>query len=137
MADDTREKYILLAVNGTLMRGLELEGNLLEAGAEFGFEARTEKCYRLWSICDRNPAMIRVDPESSQAGKVDVEVWKVPAAGFVSVLLKEPEGLSVGKVNLDDGRVVLGVIGEPELVKGMKEITEYGGWRKYMGALNG
>ena len=37
MADDTREKYILLAVNGTLMRGLELEGNLLEAGAEFGF----------------------------------------------------------------------------------------------------
>ena len=107
MADDTREKYILLAVNGTLMRGLELEGNLLEAGAEFGFEARTEKCYRLWSICDRNPAMIRVDPESSQAGKVDVEVWKVPAAGFVSVLLKEPEGLSVGKVKLDDGRVVL------------------------------
>lgn len=81
--------------------------------------------------------MIRVDPESSQAGKVDVEVWKVPAAGFVSVLLKEPEGLSVGKVKLDDGRVVLGVIGEPELVKGMKEITEYGGWRKYMGALNG
>ena len=42
MADDTREKYILLAVNGTLMRGLELEGNLREAGAEFGFEARTE-----------------------------------------------------------------------------------------------
>ena len=42
MADNTQEKYILLAVNGTLMRGLELEGNLLEAGAEFGFEARTE-----------------------------------------------------------------------------------------------
>lgn len=66
MADDTREKYILLAVNGTLMRGLELEGNLLEAGAEFGFEARTEKCYRLWSICDRNPAMIRVDPKAAR-----------------------------------------------------------------------
>ena len=32
MADDTREKYILLAVNGTLMRGLELEGNLRELG---------------------------------------------------------------------------------------------------------
>ena len=42
MADNTQEKYILLAVNGTLMRGLELEGNLREAGAEFGFEARTE-----------------------------------------------------------------------------------------------
>ena len=30
MADNTQEKYILLAVNGTLMRGLELEGNLRE-----------------------------------------------------------------------------------------------------------
>lgn len=38
----------------------------------------------------RNPAMIRVDPESGQAGKVDVEVWKVPAAGCVRSL-EEPE----------------------------------------------
>lgn len=31
--------------------------------------------------------------------------------------MKEPEGLSVGKVTLSDGEVVLGVIGEPELVR--------------------
>ena len=60
MADDTQEKYILLAVNGTLMRGLELEGNLLEAGAEFGFEARTEKCYR------EHMTLIRVDLKAAR-----------------------------------------------------------------------
>ena len=45
------------------------------------------------------------------------------------------EGLSVGKVTLSDGEVVLGVIGEPELVRGQKEISSYGGWRSYIASL--
>ena len=133
--DRKEETSVLLAVNGTLMRGLELEKNLLDAGASFAFEARTADAYRLWSICDRNPAMIRVLPGTKPSTKVDVEVWRVPSSGLASVLLKEPEGLSIGKVTLDDGQVVLGVIGEPALVEGMKEITEYGGWRNYIRTL--
>ena len=125
-------KKVMLAVNGTLMRGLELEPNLLNAGAEFVREARTEKCYRLWSIEDRNPAMLRVDPSDPAAVKVDVEVWSVPYEGLTAVLLGEPQGLSIGKVRLEDGETVLGVIAEPELLRGMKEISAYGGWRKYL-----
>ena len=53
---------VKLAVNGTLMRGLPLEKNLLDAGAAFLREAATAPCYRLWSIHDNNPAMLRVDP---------------------------------------------------------------------------
>lgn len=136
MSENNGKSSVLLAVNGTLMRGLPLEGNLLSAGAEFCFEAKTEGCYRLWSIRDNNPAMIRVDPKEVPAAKIDVEVWSVPAEGLASVLQKEPEGLTIGKVRLEDGRVVLGVIGEPELVRGMKEITEYGGWRSYIATLN-
>ena len=51
---------IPLAVNGTLMRGLELNGNLTAAGAYFVREAATAPEYRLWSIGDRHPAMVRV-----------------------------------------------------------------------------
>src|SRR2546425_1026427 len=51
---------MLLAVNGTLMRGLELNGNLVSAGASFVRETRTAPAYRLWSIGDRHPAMVRV-----------------------------------------------------------------------------
>jgi len=55
-----RTMDIPLAVNGTLMRGLELNGNLTAAGAHFVREAATAPEYRLWSIGDRHPAMLRV-----------------------------------------------------------------------------
>ena len=64
---------VKLAVNGTLMRGLPLEKNLLDAGAAFLREAATAPCYRLWSIHDNNPAMLRVDPADPQAVSVAVE----------------------------------------------------------------
>src|SRR5262245_18611157 len=95
-----------LAVNGTLMRGLGLNANLLDAGATFVREARTAPAYRLWSIDDRHPAMVRV---SSGGAAVAVEVWDVPFAGLTGILLKEPPGLAIGKVTLDDGEEVLGV----------------------------
>ena len=119
----------LLAVNGTLMRGLELNPNLLAAGATFVREDQTEACYRLWSIDDRHPAMQRTPGEGA---RVALEVWEVPLAGLAQVLLSEPPGLAIGKVLLRDGSVVLGVLGEPFLCDGQREITEHGGWRAYV-----
>jgi len=87
----------LLAVNGTLMRGLPLNGNLLAAGASFIREAWTAPVYRLWSIGDRHPAMIGV---ATGGAAIAVEVWWVPAAGLASILREEPPGLCVGKVRL-------------------------------------
>jgi len=119
---------VLLAVNGTLMRGLELNPNMLAVGATFVREAKTQAAYRLWSINDRHPAMIRV---KDGGVAIDVEVWAVPPSGLASILLKEPPGLSIGKVKLADGEEVLGVLGEPALCEDQKEITEFGGWRAY------
>ena len=116
-----------LAVNGTLMRGLELNGNLLSVGAIFVREAKTEPAYRIWSINDRYPAMIRVR-EGGNA--IAVEVWRVPVASLGTILLQEPPGLCIGKVRLIDGEVVLGVLGEPISCENQPEITQYGGWRE-------
>ncbi len=126
------EKEYLLAVNGTLMRGLELEQNLLRVRACFLCEAKTEKSYRLWSVQDAYPAMLRVDPADPSAAAVAVELWSVPASGLAELLQGEPAGLSIGKVRLFDGRMVFGVIGEPIAVGGMQEITAFGGWRGYL-----
>lgn len=123
-----RPDSVLLAVNGTLMRGLELNPNLVSAGAVFVREAQTAPAYRLWSIDDRHPAMVRVRAGGSA---IAVEVWAVPAAGLASILIKEPAGLAIGKVTLDDGEEVLGVLGEPVLCEGQREITAFGGWRGY------
>ena len=124
----------LLAVNGTLMRGLALNGHLLAAGATFVREARTAPLYRLWSIGDRHPAMLRV---ASGGAAIAVEVWSVPAAGLADILGKEPPGLCIGKVRLDDDSEVLGVLGEPILCEGQREITAHGGWRAYLTARRG
>jgi gamma-glutamylcyclotransferase (GGCT)/AIG2-like uncharacterized protein YtfP len=121
----------LLAVNGTLMRGLELNPNMLAAGAAFVREARTEAGYRLWSIGDRHPAMLRTPGEGAS---VALELWDVPLEGLAAILQNEPPGLSIGKVVLDDGSVVLGVLGEPFLCRGQREITAHGGWRAYLAA---
>jgi hypothetical protein len=125
----TNNKTVNLAVNGTLMRGLELNGNLLAVGATFLREAQTEPAYRLWSIDDRHPAMLRVR-EGGVA--IAVEVWRVPVAGLATILLQEPPGLCIGKVRLVEGEVVLGVLGEPILCENKHEITQWGGWRAYM-----
>lgn len=122
---------VLLAVNGTLMRGLELNPNLLEVGAEFVREDVTVPAYRLFSIHDRHPGMFRV---ASGGVAVAVEVWSVPPAGLASILLKEPAGLSIGKVQLASGSETLGVLAEPILCEGQQEISAHGGWRAYRGA---
>ncbi len=119
---------VKLAVNGTLMQGLELNGNLLAVDAQFVRETTTEPAYRLWSIDDVHPAMIRV---ASGGVAIAVEVWAIPFTGLGKILLQEPPGLCIGKVRLIDGEEVLGVLGEPILCDGKREISEWGGWRAY------
>lgn len=122
----------LLAVNGTLMRGLELNPNMLAVGATFVREDQTDECYRIWSIGDRHPAMQRTPGAGTS---VALEIWAVPPAGLASILNNEPPGLAIGKVMLKDGSIVLGVLGEPFLCEGQREITAFGGWRAYTAAL--
>lgn len=121
-------EYVQLAVNGTLMQGLELNPNLLAVGAMFVRTAITEPSYRLWSINDRYPAMLRV---AKDGAVIALEIWNIPTAGLSKILLQEPPGLCVGKVRLADGEIVLGVLGEAILCEGKREITKWGGWRAY------
>ena len=124
---------MLLAVNGTLMRGLALNGNLLDAGGRFVREAATAPVYRLYSIGDAHPAMLRVD---TGGAAIALEIWDLPAEGLAQVLAGEPAGLCVGKVVLSDGGEILGVLGEPWLIARGSEITRHGGWRAYVAAKN-
>ena len=124
-----REDGILLAVNGTLMRGLELNPNLVSVGASFVCEDVTIPVYRMFSIGDVHPGMFRV---ACGGASVAVEVWSVPPAGLGAILAGEPPGLSIGKTTLLDSGEVLGVLAEPILCEGQLEITAFGGWRQYL-----
>jgi hypothetical protein len=124
---------MLLAVNGSLMRGLELNRNLLEAGAKFVREDRTASIYRLWSIDDRYPGMIRAG--DSEGAAIELEIWEMSETGLVQILNQEPAGLTIGRVLLESGDQILGILAEPYLIEGRFEITSYGGWRSYLVAL--
>lgn len=117
----------LLFVNGTLMRGLALHTNL--AGARFLGEARTAPGYRLFSIGNRHPGMFRDDDAgASIAG----EVYELSADVLARVEAGEPPGLYIDEVELDDGRLVPGVLFPSELTVGHVEITAFGGWRAWI-----
>jgi gamma-glutamylcyclotransferase (GGCT)/AIG2-like uncharacterized protein YtfP len=117
-----------LFVNGTLMRGLPLHGNL--AGAEFLGEHRTAPIYRLYSIGDVHPGMFAVD-----RGGVSIagELYRMSATILARVEAGEPTDLYRGPVQLEDGRVVDGILYPRALAEGRhKDISEFGGWRAYV-----
>ena len=119
---------LILAVNGTLMRGLELENNLKAVNAIFIKESKTEKAYRLFSIDDKYPAMVK----DAKGSAIDVELYEISEQGMQEVLSKEPEGLTIKEITLIDGSKVQGVVGLPFIIENRKEITKYGGWRNYL-----
>jgi hypothetical protein len=120
---------ILLAVNGSLMRGFALNINLLAVNAEFVCDTKTVDQYRIWSIKDQYPAMQRI---LCGGNCVDVEIWKMTPEALLKILKSEPPGLCLGKVQLADGEWVFGILGESYICIGMTEITEWGGWRDYL-----
>ncbi len=120
---------ILLAVNGTLMRGFPLNNNLLAVNAEFTLETKTSAKYRLWSIHNQYPAMIR-DAQFGQ--KIEVEIWNLSPEALISILQKEPPGLCIGQVELENKEMVFGILGEPFITQNQQEITEWGGWRTFI-----
>jgi gamma-glutamylcyclotransferase (GGCT)/AIG2-like uncharacterized protein YtfP len=119
-----------LFVNGTLMRGLALHGNL--AGAEFLGEARTAPSYRLYSIDDRHPGMFEV---AKGGVSVEGEIYRVPDEVWRRVEAGEPPDLYCGKVRLADGREISGILYPRALAEGRhRDISEFGDWRAYMAA---
>ncbi len=118
-----------LGVNGTLMRELQHNEILIKHGAGFITETTTAPCYRLWSINDEYPGMLRV---TSNGQKVILEIWEIPDPEIIEILNTEPKGLTLGTVLLASGEEVFGILAEPYIVQNCREITQYGGWRAYI-----
>lgn len=116
-----------LFVNGTLMRGEKLHANL--DGARFSGEWTTAPRYRLFSVDDRHPAMVRDD---ARGAAVVGELYEVPLRVLATVLDREPAGLGLGVVELADGQLALGVVWlAAELPPSSRDISEHGDWRRY------
>lgn len=125
------KEFVNIGVNGTLMRGLELETNLVSLRAKFVREDCTERAYRLFSIDDIYPGMVRLPAlglENADPVSVAIEIWRIPASNLAILLEKEPPGLSLGTIKLKDSNTkILGILAEPTLILGKKDISDFPG----------
>ncbi len=74
------------------------------------------------------------DPGFAGTG-IEVEVWAVPEDRFGSFVAEIPPPLGIGNVTLEDGSPVKCFICEPYVLRSAKEVTSFGGWRKYLASL--
>ncbi len=135
------EDRVSIAVVGSHMSGLPLNGQLIELGGRLEQVGKTAPVYRFYALpggppC--RPGMVRVaDGPGGDGGAIELEVWSLPAAAVGSLLRKIPAPLGLGTVMLADGSSVPGFLCESHATAGAEDITSLGGWRAYLETLAG
>jgi len=126
----TSNDEIAIAVVGAHMSGLPLNHQLTDRGARFLMATQTASEYCLYKLGDEKPlrpGLIRT--EDGQA--IELEIWALPKALFGDFIAQIPSPLSIGSIVLADQQQVKGFLCEPHGLKGSRNITEFGGWRKF------
>ena len=126
---------IALAVVGAHLSGMPLNGELTALGARLLETTKTTADYRLYALAGSRPpkpGLLRVAP--GHGTQIEVEIWAMPAEGFGRFVSAVPPPLSIGTLNLADGRGVKGFLVEAEATDGARDISAFGGWRAFMRA---
>lgn len=124
--------WVQLAVCGAHMSGLPLNHQLTERGARLLCRTHTAAHYRLYALPGGPPARPGLVRVASGGVSVEVEVWAVPVARFGSFVANIPAPLGIGRLELEDGREVSGFICEGFAAEGAEDISQLGGWRRYL-----
>ena len=129
----TPEGCVLMAVVGAHLTGQPLNWQLTQRKARLICTTRTEPDYRFYVLPNSTPAKPGLIYEPGFKGPgIEVEVWAMPedtAGTFINAI---PAPLSIGTLRLEDGQQVKGFLCEPAGIAGAQEITQLGGWRRYL-----
>jgi allophanate hydrolase len=123
---------ISVAVLGAHLSGQPLNWQLTERGARLLKTCRTAPGYRFYALEGAIPKPGLVREEGFAGPGIEVEIWAVPEDRFGSFVAAVPPPLGIGNAVLDDGETVKCFICEPYAIGGAREITAFGGWRKYL-----
>jgi len=124
---------IAMAVVGAHLSGMPLNGELRAAGGRLLEATMTAPHYRLYALdgaAPARPGLLRVD--NGAGSGIELEVWALPYEGFGRFVAAVPPPLSVGTIELSDGRAVKGFLVEAQAVAGARDISSFGGWRKFV-----
>lgn len=124
-----------LFVNGGGMRGGEVHYSI--EGLPFLGEARTAPRYRFFSVRDEFPGLW---PVNDGGVSIPGELYDVPLDVIRDRFIPaEPPELELSVVELEDGSSALVVVVRANVYasgEGLKDISEYGGWRAYRASLS-
>lgn len=126
---------IEIAVVGAHLSGLPLNGELTGLGGTFLRKADTTPDYRLFALpgtTPPKPGLLRVADGKGTA--IATEIWSLDPAGFGTFVAKIPSPLGIGTLRFADGTMAKGFLVEAEAIKGARDISEFGGWRKFLAA---
>lgn len=128
---------VRVAVCGAHLQGQPLNWQLTQRGAKRVLCTHTSPQYKLYALDSgglpiQRPGLIKVAPDETGAGAIEVEVWELPVQHFGSFVAGIPAPLGIGTTVLADGSKVPGFICEPDGLRGATDITAYGGWRAWM-----
>jgi allophanate hydrolase len=124
---------IAIAVVGAHLSGMPLNNELRSAGARLVERVCTAPHYRLYALPGTKPpkpGLLRV--KNGAGAAIDVEVWALSDAAFGRFVDAIPPPLSIGTLELNDGRGVKGFLVEAVAVAGARDISSFGGWRAFM-----
>jgi len=127
---------LLMAVVGAHLSGQPLNWQLTQRRGRLVKTCRTSAQYRFYALKNTTPPKPGLVREPGFAGPgIEVEVWALPADTVGSFVDGVPQPLSIGTLELEDGSLVKGFLVEPTGTEGGLEITQLGGWRKYLASL--
>ncbi len=120
------EEFTEIAVCGLHMRGMALEKQLSELGAVYDRVEHTAACYRMYRLPSKpaKPMIVR----NGEGRELEIEIWRIPVCKLGILLQKVPAPLALGRLQLRDGREVIGFVGQMSR-EPMEDVTGFGGWR--------
>ena len=122
-----------LAVVGAHMRGLALNAQLSEVGARYVRTARTAESYRLFALPNSEPERPGMLQVAVHGAAIEVELWDLSWHALGELMARVPPPLAIGSVRIDSGELVKGFLCEACATEGARDITEFGGYRAYLG----
>lgn len=123
LADPTVDLFVV----GAHLSGHPLNHQLVAAGGSLVGAASTTADYRLFAL-DTVPAKPGLVRRPGGGAGIGGEVWRMPARGFGTFVAALPQPMTIGAVDLADGRTVRGFLAEETAVTAAPDITGHGSW---------
>ena len=124
--------FVVLAVVGAHLRGLPLNRQVVDRGAQFVRQSRTAPIYRLYELAGTTtpkPGLVRA-PDGGAS--IEIELWQMSATSFGEFVNEIPPPLGIGSILLETGETVKGFLCEQAALADAADISSYGGWRRFL-----